>query len=211
MRAPHLYEQFEDLDKQAHAGRLGMWAFLASELLLFAGLLTLYAAYRVMYPVDFALAVSHDDVAIGTANTLVLITSSFTVALSLHAVRRGRDRRAGALLVFSIACGLLFLFLKGLEYRHHFHEGIYPGAAYRFASLPGGGARAFFTLYFLMTGLHALHVIAGLTILAWLAAGALRGAYSPARFIHVELGALYWHLVDVVWIFLWPMLYLMHR
>jgi len=211
MRAPHLYEQFEDLDKQAHAARLGMWAFLGSELLLFAGLLTLYACYRVMYPIDFAAAIEHNSVAIGTANTLVLITSSLTVALSLHAVRLGHQRAAGGLLVFSVACGLLFLSLKGLEYRQHFHEGIYPGASYHLEELPGSGARAFFTLYFLLTGLHALHVIAGMIILAWLAAGAFRHSYSPERFIHVELGGLYWHLVDVVWIFLWPMLYLMHR
>ena len=211
MRAPSLREQFEDLDKQAHAARLGMWAFLGSELLLFAGLFTLYAAYRIMYPVDFALAVEHDNALIGTTNTAVLITSSLTVALSLSAVRAGRGRRAAALLVFSILCGLLFLFLKGVEYRQHFHEGIFPGAAYRFAELPTAGAGMFFSLYYLMTGLHAIHVIVGLSLLAWLAVGAWTGAFSAARSIHVELGALYWHLIDVVWIFLWPMLYLMHR
>jgi cytochrome c oxidase subunit III len=211
MRAPHLYEQFEDLDKQAHAARLGMWAFLASELLLFAGLFALYAGYRVLFPVDFALAAGHNNVAIGTANTLILITSSLAVAVSLLAVRRARPRRAAALLLAGVACGLLLLVLKGVEYRQHFHEGIYPGPAYHFAELPGSGARLFFTLYFIMTGLHALHVIAGMVILSWLAAGAWRRSYSPARFVHVELGALYWHLVDVVWIFLWPMLYLMHR
>jgi cytochrome c oxidase subunit 3 len=211
MRAPHLHEQFQDLDRQTHAARLGMWAFLGSELLLFAGLFTLYAAYRAMYPSDFALAIEHNNVAIGTTNTIVLITSSFTVAMALHAVREGHGRRAAALIAFSIACGLLFLVLKGVEYRQHFHEGIYPGPAYRFADLPAHGAAIFFSLYFFMTGLHALHVIAGLCILAWLCIGAWRGAYSSARFIHVELGALYWHLVDVVWIFLWPMLYLMHH
>lgn len=211
MRAPHLYEQFEDLDKQAHAARLGMWVFLASEVLLFAAPITLYAAYRAMYPLDFAAAVEHNNVAIGTTNTLVLITSSFTVAMALHAVRRGHPYRAGGFLLFSIACAIAFLALKGVEYAQHFHEGIFPGAAYRFAEMRNAGAQAFFTLYFLLTGLHALHVVAGMTILGWLTAGAFRGAYSPARFIHVECGALYWHLVDVVWIFLWPMLYLMHR
>jgi cytochrome c oxidase subunit 3 len=211
MRAPRLYEQFEDLDKQAHAARLGMWAFLATEILLFAGLFTLYACYRVMYPVDFALAVEHDNVAIGTSNTLILITSSFTVAMALHAVRGDRPRRAALLLVFSIACGLLFLVLKGVEYGQHFREGIYPGHAYRFAELPTGGGQTFFTLYYLMTGLHAIHVIVGLVILLWLALGAWARVYSPARYVHVELGALYWHLIDLVWIFLWPMFYLMHR
>jgi cytochrome c oxidase subunit 3 len=211
MRAPRLYEQFEDLDKQAHAARLGMWGFLASELLLFAGLFALYAGYRSMYPDDFAAAIAHNDVVIGTANTAVLITSSFTVAMGLHAVRAGRLGRAAGLLLFSVACGLLFLVLKGTEYAHHFREGIYPGVAYHDAELPSFGARTFFTLYYLMTGLHAFHVIVGLAILVWLAVGCLRADFSPARSTHVELGALYWHLIDVVWIFLWPMLYLMHR
>lgn len=211
MRAPHLYEQFEDLDKQAHAARLGMWAFLASEVTLFSVLLALYAAYRVMYPVDFALGVEHNNVAIGTTNTAVLLTSSLTVALALHEVRSGHNGRAAALLFFSIACGLLFLVLKGVEYSQHFHEGIYPGARYHFAELPTAGGVMFFTLYYGLTLLHAGHVVIGMSLLFWLAVGCLWGAYSPARDVHVELGALYWHLVDVVWIFLWPMLYLMHR
>jgi cytochrome c oxidase subunit III len=211
MRASRLHEQFEDLDKQAHAARLGMWAFLGSELLLFAGLFALYAGYRAMYPGEFAVAVGHDNALLGTTNTVVLITSSFTVAMSLHAVRRGHLRRASALLAFSVACGLLFLVLKGIEYGQHLHEGIAPGAMYHYAALPTPGARLFFTLYYLMTGLHGIHVIVGMGLLTWLAVGCVRRVYSPARSIHVELGALYWHLVDVIWIFLWPMLYLMHR
>jgi cytochrome c oxidase subunit 3 len=211
MRAPLLRDQFEDLDKQAHAARLGMWAFLGSELLLFAGLFTLYAVYRVLYPVDFAAGVEKNSVLIGTTNTVVLITSSLTVALGLHTVRQGRGKLASALFSVSILAGGVFLVLKGIEYTRHFHEGIYPGAAYHFAELPSPGAALFFTLYFLMTGLHALHVITGMGLLSWLSVGSFTGAFSPARSIHVELCGLYWHLVDVVWIFLWPMLYLMHR
>ncbi len=184
MRAPHLYEQFEDLDKQAHAARLGMWAFLGSELLLFAGLFALYAGYRAMYPAEFAAAVGHDNIVIGTANTVVLITSSFTVAMSLHAVRSGHSRRAAGLLSFSIGCGLLFLVLKGLEYAQHFREGIAPGAMYRFAEfLPTSGARLFFTLYYLMTGLHGLHVVVGMGLLTWLAVWLL-AAQLLARPLH---------------------------
>jgi cytochrome c oxidase subunit III len=210
MRAPRLFEQFEDLDKQAHAARLGMWVFLASELLLFAGFFALYAGYRAMYPKDFAAAIAHDNVAIGTANTFILITSSFTVAVALHAVRAGRNRFAGWLLVFSGACGAAFLILKGVEYAQHFHEGIYPGADYHLAELPGYGARLFFILYFLATGLHALHVTAGMVILGWLAVESFRDVWSPAYDARFENGTLYWHLVDIIWIFLWPMLYLMH-
>jgi cytochrome c oxidase subunit III len=210
MRTPLLHEQFEDLEKQAHASRLGMWIFLSSELLLFAGLFALYTGYRVMYPTDFALAVAHDNVAIGSANTAILITSSFTVALSLPAARAGRGRVAAALLAFSIACGLAFLVLKGVEYGQHFHQGIYPGTAYDDPAMRSYGAHMFFTLYYLMTGLHAIHVMVGMGLLAWIAAGAWRGVYAAGNTVRVELVALYWHLIDVVWIFLWPMLYLMH-
>jgi cytochrome c oxidase subunit III len=210
MRAPTLHEQFEDLDKQAHAARFGMWAFLGSEVLLFAGLFALYAGYRTMYPADFAAAIARDNVAIGTGNTVILITSSFTVAMSLDVVRKGKPRSAAALLLFSIGLGVLFLILKGVEYGQHFHEGIYPGVAFRDPELASYGARTFFTLYFLMTGLHAIHVGVGLVILLWLAWGSWRRLYGPESHTHVELGALYWHLIDILWIFLWPMLYLMH-
>lgn len=211
MSLRRLGEQFESLAKQDHAARLAMWVFLASEILLFAALFALYTSYRAMYPDDFARAASHNNLAIGTINTLILITSSATVALALLTVRLGRARLTAGLLLFSIACGLVFLVLKGVEYRQHFHEGFYPGVGYRNMELPGYGARLFFTLYFLITGLHAFHVIVGLLVLSWLAVGSLRGEFGPDNQVHFELGTLYWHLVDVIWIFVWPLLYLLHR
>jgi len=210
VNAPRLAEQFEDLAKQGQAARLGMWLFLGSELLLFGGLFALYAAYRAMYPAEFAEAVAHNSVAIGTTNTLVLITSSLTVAMSVGAVRADRPRRAGRLLALSVLLGAVFLALKGVEYAAHFRDGILPGEGYRFAELPAAGASLFFTLYYLLTGLHALHVTAGMTLLGWLSWGCLRGRYAAGNDLHVELGGLYWHLVDIVWIFLWPLLYLAH-
>jgi cytochrome c oxidase subunit 3 len=211
MPARRLADQFESLAKQEHAARFGLWVFLASEILLFAALFGLYTAYRAMYPVEFARAAAHNNVAIGTINTLVLITSSATVALALWAVRGGLRRLASALVLFSIACGVLFLVLKGLEYHEHFQAGIYPGDAYRNAELTGRGARLFFNLYFLITGLHAIHVVVGLTVLGWLAVGSLRGRFGPDNQLRFELGTLYWHLVDVVWIFVWPLLYLLRE
>jgi cytochrome c oxidase subunit III len=210
MRDSLLVEQFEDLDKQKDAARLGMWAFLGSEALLFGGLFCLYAAYRALYPNDFAAAVGHNNAAIGTINTFILLTSSFTVALSVHAVRISRPRFAALLLLASIVLGLVFLGLKWTEYVHHFEEGIYPGARYRYPHLSGYGAQMFFNLYYVSTGLHAIHVTAGAGVLGWLMFGAWKGSYSPIYHTPLELGALYWHLVDVIWIFLWPCLYLMH-
>lgn len=202
--------QFADLDKQNHAARFGMWVFLGSEVLLFAGLFALYATYRAMYGGDFSAGAAHNNLAIGTGNTVILITSSLFVVLAVHAVRVEAPRRAGFWLLAAVGLGLVFLTLKGVEYGQHFHEGIYPGDSYRFTELPTWGARMFFNLYFLSTGLHALHVTAGMVVLLWTAWGCFRGRYGAAYHTPVELGGLYWHLVDIVWIFLWPMLYLMH-
>jgi cytochrome c oxidase subunit 3 len=203
-----LAPQFHDLAQQDHAGRFAMWIFLGSELTFFAGLFALYAAYRAMYGRDFAECIAHNDVAIGTANTLILITSSFTVALSVWAARAGRRRTTALLLKVSLWLGLVFLVLKGVEWSRHAREGLLPGRAYSNHELTSFGAHVFFTLYYFMTGLHALHVIAGLIVLAWMAVRAWRGAYTARRHTHLELGTLYWHLVDVVWIFLWPLFYL---
>ncbi|WP_437519869.1 cytochrome c oxidase subunit 3 family protein [Sorangium sp. So ce726] len=203
--------QFEDLEKQTHAAHFGMWIFLASEVLLFGGLFGLYAAYRAVFGPEFTAGIEHNNAVIGTANTGILLTSSLLVALSVYAVRLDRPARAGRLLLGAIALGVAFLVLKGVEYAAHFHEGIFPGAGYRFEELPYAGAKMFFTLYYLTTGLHAIHVTAGLVVLGWLAWGCFRRRYGAGNETHVELGGLYWHLVDVIWIFLWPMLYLMHR
>jgi cytochrome c oxidase subunit 3 len=210
MSTRRLGVQFEDLAKQDHAARLAMWVFLASELLLFAALFALYTCYRAMYPADFALAAAHNNLALGTINTFILITSSATVALALWAVRGGLRRLTTGLLAFSIGCGVLFLVLKGIEYGQHFHEGFYPGVSYRSAELPGHGAQLFFTIYYLITGLHAFHVVVGLAVLIWLAVGSWRGHFTPGDHLRFELGTLYWHLVDIVWIFVWPLLYLLH-
>lgn len=205
---PHLQAHFEDLSKQTHAARLGMWVFLASEILFFGALFTLYAGYRGEYPAAFREAAGHTDLLLGSANTVILITASFLVALAVSAVRVARDRRASFLLVAAACLGLIFLLLKGLEYSHHFAHGIYPGIYYHDARLPGDGAKIFFTLYYLMTGLHAVHVMGGIVVLLLLARSTHRGRYTPEWHTPLELGGLYWHLVDVVWIFLWPIFYL---
>lgn len=205
-----LAEQFDDLAQREHALRLAMWVFLASELLLFAGLFALYSGYRVMYPAEFAESAARNAVYIGTANTLVLITSSLTVALTVHAARTSRFRLLSALLAVTIVLGLLFLVLKGVEYARHYREGLLPGVYYRASAQPSYGARRFWTLYWVTTGLHALHVTAGLAVLTWMLARSLARAYTPAEHVFLELGTLYWHLVDIIWIFLWPLLYLTH-
>lgn len=206
---PRLHEHFESFGKQEHAGRLGMWLFLASELLLFAALFGLYASYRTMYPEDFQAASEHNDVALGTTNTVVLITSSFTVAWSIHAIRRGRRRVAIACLLATVGFGFVFLALKSVEYAHHITEGILPGAYYSFHELETRGVVLFFTMYYIMTGLHALHVIAGMVFVAYAAFATWRGAITAEHNTLLENAGLYWHLVDLIWIYLWPLLYLL--
>ena len=146
---------------------------------------------------------------LGTLNTVVLISSSFCVAWAGHAVRAGRSRVALRMLAITLGCGLLFLGIKAIEYHAHIAEGILPGAHYRFHALDGPGVRMFFTLYYLMTGLHALHVIAGMLALGWAGSRLWRDQIDPERPVALDNAGLYWHLVDVIWIYLWPLLYLL--
>ena len=206
---PHLAHHFDTMDQQNHAIRLGMWLFLGTEVLLFAGLFLGYSVYRHLYHATFHEASRHLNLVMGTVNTVVLISSSFTVAMAYHSVKIGRNKTAAGLLIFTILCALTFLVIKGFEYQHKFEEGALPGQWFHFHEMEGmPGASLFFSVYFLATGLHAFHVIVGMAILIWVLARLMRGEFTPTYNIAVELGGLYWHLVDLVWIFLFPLLYL---
>lgn len=207
--ATHLESHFEDLAKQTHAARLGMWVFIGSEALLFSALFALYAAYRAAYPAAFRAAAGHTDLALGSLMTGVLLTSSFLVAMGLARVRASRPRGATGFLAGALLLGILFLAMKGMEYAEHFRAGLYPGVGYRSTTLPGAGANIFFTLYYAMTGLHALHVLGGVVLLLWLAWGVRAGRLNAAYHTPLELGGMYWHFVDVIWVFLWPLFYLL--
>jgi cytochrome c oxidase subunit 3 len=206
-------EQFESLEQQAHAARLGMWVFLGSEMLLFAGLFALYVVYRVQHPLGFAMATHHNTWALASVNTAILLSSSFSVAMAVHALREGRRAMSVVLVLFTVLCGAAFLAIKLTEYGKHFDEGIYPGGVGRFFTEHAGpgdrGMMLFFTLYYAMTGLHAVHIVAGMGVLIFLAWRTHRGRVNATNAHPLELGAAYWHLVDLVWIFLWPLFYLM--
>jgi cytochrome c oxidase subunit III len=203
-----LAHHFPDARTQQHAARLGMWLFLATEVLLFTALFTAYTLYRFLFSEAFAHASRLMDTSIGAANTLVLITSSLTVALGIHWVRAGRSRLAAGMIAVTLLFGATFMVIKAFEYHHHFSEGQLPGRYYGYAEVQGPGVAMFFTLYFIMTGLHGLHVLIGMSVLAFLMVRTWKGAYSEAYYTPVELGGLYWHLVDLIWIFLFPLLYL---
>jgi cytochrome c oxidase subunit 3 len=210
--APHAYaHQFDSAEHQRSASQLGMWVFIAQEILFFGGLFLAYTVYRFMYPAAFAQASHHLDVTLGAVNTVVLIGSSLTMALAVHAAQLGYRRTQTLFLVFTIVLGSVFLGIKTIEYGHKFHEHLIPGPNFLFSGDEARHAQIFFSLYFVMTGLHAFHMIIGIAILAVLAVMAWRGAFDAAYYSPVELTGLYWHFVDIVWIFLFPLLYLIGR
>ena len=194
-------DHFASLEQQAHAARFGMWIFLATEVLLFGALFALFASYRVHFPGPFHDAVAHADKVLGSVNTAVLLVSSTLVACSVHMLRAGRIGATKALLAGTMLLGLVFLGIKGLEWMTHFREGLRPGGMAR-------GLSEFWSLYFGMTGLHALHVIIGLGVLGSMLIALQRGTLTAVNHHRLEIGAIYWHLVDLVWIFLWPLFYL---
>jgi cytochrome c oxidase subunit III len=179
--------------------RLAVWIVIASEALLFAGLFALYAGYRNQYPAVFDAGVREDIQWIGGVNTILLLASSFWIAWAIHLVRVERLRGVVWSLVAVLVLGLGFLVLKLVEWSSHVSEGLVPGTS------------LFFTLYYGMTGLHALHVIAGLALVTWVFHRARHRRLTPERHLSLELVALYWHFVDAIWVFLWPMFYLMQR
>ncbi len=206
--ASPLAHHFESLEKQAHAARLGMWLFLATEVLLFTALFAAYGVYRFLFGEAFAQASRHIETWIGLVNTIVLVTSSFTVAMGLHRATKGDGRGTMIFFGLSVLLALVFLGFKAIEYTHHFQEGQLPGRFYTYAEVRGPGASLFFALYFLITGLHGIHVVIGMTVLTVVGVRAGRGAFSADYHVPVELAGLYWHLVDLIWIFVFPLIYL---
>jgi len=205
-----LAHHFDDLKQQKEATTLGMWAFLVTEILFFGGLFAGYAEYRNRFPEAFAAGSHHLDIVLGTINTAVLIASSLTMAMGVHAAQLGKRKKITVFLLLTVVLGLVFLAIKAVEYTHKYHEGLIPGPGF---GLQGADRQQmiFFAFYFLMTGMHALHMVIGVvlvTLIAWLA---WRRRYSPEYYGPVEVTGLYWHFVDIVWIFLFPLLYLIGR
>jgi cytochrome c oxidase subunit 3 len=204
----HLKHHFETLEQQHHADTLGMWVFLGTEVLFFGGLITAYAVYRSAHPVTFGLASRTLDLVSGTVMTLVLLASSLTMALAVRASQLGKRRVLAAFLILTILLGLGFLGLKGNEYYHKWEDHHFPGSGFVWDGPNPGVAQLFIYFYFALTGLHALHMIIGIGLMAVLLVMTLR---SRVKSYTVEISGLYWHFVDIVWIFLYPLLYLVDR
>lgn len=200
-----LRAQFTSLEQQESAATLGMWIFLATEVLFFGGLFLCYIVYRIAYPVVFATAGKELNLTIGTLNTAVLLTSSYFMALAVRAARNNRASRAAAHLAVTWVLGFSFLCLKAYEYYDDVKRQIVPGEKH-----PGAASLLYF-IYYAMTGLHALHLTIGLGVVAVMFWRARRKRFSSEYYTPLEVAGLYWHFIDLVWIFLYPLLYLMDR
>jgi len=206
-----LQHHFVSLEQQHEASSLGMWAFLITEIMFFGGLFTLFIVYVSAYAEAFAAGSHHLDIVLGATNTAVLIGSSFTMAMAVKSAQLGKRMPLLGFLVVTMLLGCVFLGIKGIEYEHKFAEHLVPGPSFRFDSPVAQHVQLFFSFYFAMTGLHALHMVVGVGIMAWLLVHSWRGRFSPTYFWPVEVSGLYWHFVDIVWIFLFPLLYLVSR
>ncbi len=205
---PFLQHHFSTMEQQSDAGRIGMWLFLVTEILLFGGLFVGFALMQTRHPEAFFAAHHHLDRMLGFLNTVVLLTSSFTMAMAVHSARTDLRRRSIVFLILTLVFAAVFLGVKYFEYSHKIREGLLPGKYYSHRGDQAPGQFLFFSFYFMMTGLHGLHILGGMAVIGWVLRRAVRGDFSSRYYTPVDLVGLYWHLVDLIWIYLFPLLYL---
>ncbi len=208
---PALQHHFDTLEQQQESSTLGMWLFLVTEIMFFGGLFLAYTLYRVWYYDAWVEGSRELDIVLGGVNTAVLIGSSLTMALAVRAAQTGFPRATVNWLLITMVLGLTFLVIKYFEYSHKFEVGHVPGAYFVWESPNARQVEIFFSVYFAMTGLHALHMVIGFGLLSVIAWMAYKRRFSPEWHTPVEMSGLYWHFVDIVWIFLFPLLYLVNR
>ena len=209
--ASHLQDQFDEAVQQREAATLGMWIFLSTEILFFGVLFAGYTVMRVLHPLGFAIASRQTDMLLGTVETAVLLTSSSLIALGVRAVKLNQLRAAAWLMAGTACLGLAFLVMHGFEYHKEYTEHLIPGIDFYRSGPESSAVELFFFLYYCITGFHSLHVAVGVILIAVLAVRVSRQVYSSQRYTTPELTALYWHLVDIVWIFVYPLIYLVGR
>jgi cytochrome c oxidase subunit 3 len=204
----HVAHHFDSADTQFDAGKMGIWLFLVTEILLFGGLFCAFAVFRSWYLPAFVEAHHHLDKVMGGTNTIVLITSSLTMALGVRAAQTNNRKLTVAMLAVTLLCAAGFLVIKYFEYKHKFHDGLLPGKYFTYPEAKYKEEGVFFAVYFMMTGIHGFHVVVGMGLITWIMIRAAKGEFSSRYYAPVEGVGLYWHLVDLVWIYLFPLLYL---
>ena len=208
---PHHQHHFTTMEQQSDTTKIGMWLFLVTEVLTFGGLFVGFGLMQGRYPKEFVEAHEHLQRLPGAANTIVLLISSFTMVMAVLAARTNQHLKTARYLWMTVGCAAVFMCIKAYEYMHKFEEGLLPGIFYAHKGdliAHSHGYATFFSFYFMMTGLHGIHVLAGMILLSWLAIRAKRGDFSDKYFTPVDLVGLFWHLVDLVWIYLFPLYYL---
>lgn len=186
----------------------GMWLFLSSEVMFFGVMFTAYIIYRRAFPQVFSEASTHLDQVLGSINTFLLLSSSFTVAMAVNSIQRNKRRLMAGFFIITILLGLAFLGVKFLEYSHEIEQNFFPGASFVYPGNQPENAKLFFSLYFLMTGWHALHMVVGISMISLVTLLGLMGRFTPEDHGPVEIAGLFWHFVDIVWLFIFPLLYL---
>lgn len=204
----HVQHHFVDSEQQFETAKLGMWLFIVTEILMFGGLFAAYIAYRAWYPELYLMASEQLDTMLGGLNTIVLIASSLTVALAIRSAQINDIKGIIRNLYITIGLAATFMVVKYFEYTHKFDLGIFPGKYYTYDGIDHEKANIFFSIYYLMTGLHGVHILIGIGLMIWLVVKAKKNLFHSGYYTPVEITGLYWHLVDIIWIFLFPLLYL---
>jgi cytochrome c oxidase subunit 3 len=204
----HVAHHFDKASTQFEAGRMGVWLFLVTEILLFGGLFCAFAVYRSLYFSSFVEAHHHLDKVMGSVNTVVLICSSFTMAMGVRAAQTNNKKLCHWMLSVTLLLALAFLAIKFVEYQHKWADGLLPGHYFTATGFKTPHPGVFFGIYFMMTGIHGIHVLIGMSLIIWVLLRNRKGEFSSKYYAPVEGVGLYWHLVDLVWIFLFPLLYL---
>lgn len=199
---------FRDGMHEFETSKFGVWLFLATEILMFGGLFVGYFIYQAKFPEMFAEGASFLDSRYGSVNTIVLLMSSLSMALSIHYAQKNNKKACIVSLVITLICACTFMGIKYVEYTHKFHLGLYPGEAFSYAEAVAPNLAMYFSFYFLMTGLHGLHVLIGMALITWVLIRASKGEFNSEYYTPLEGVGLFWHLIDLIWIYLFPILYL---
>lgn len=206
---PFLQHHFREMSQQFEASKIGMWLFLVTEVLMFGGLFVGYGIMHARHPEAFTAAHHHLDRTLGALNTIVLLVSSFTMVMGVWAAQKGDRKKLILFLTLTVLLAGVFMVVKYFEYSHKFHDGLLPGRFYTHQGDTVPGQFLFFSFYFMMTGLHGIHVLLGMVVITWLIIRAAKGHFSPSYYGPVDMVGLYWHLVDLIWIYLFPLMYLL--
>jgi cytochrome c oxidase subunit III len=205
---PHLQHHYKSMEHQFDAAKLGIWLFLCTEILMFGGLFVGYLIYHNIYPEMFAEGATHLDWRLGATNTIVLLVSSYTMAMGIHYAQTNQRDKSFNMLAVTVVCAAIFMIIKYFEYAHKIHLGLTPGELFHFKDAASSNLALYFSFYFLMTGLHGSHVLIGMGLIIWCMIRTKRGEFDSQYYTAVEGTGLFWHLVDLIWIFLFPLLYL---